>query len=127
MKKTLMIGLVGGLTVLSGAAAMAQPYGPPPPRPGYDRPPAPAGWGIDRRLDWLQQRVDRGRADGSLDWREARRVQHEIYQIRHRVNWIRARQDGRLYDNQRAEFQDRLDRVSDQVRWLRHNEERRPW
>ena len=76
MKKIVIAAAVAGLTVLSAAApALAQPHGPP-------RAVAPQGWELDRRLDWMQQRIDRGRADGSLDRREARRVQSEIIRIR---------------------------------------------
>jgi hypothetical protein len=126
MKKTILLGLAASLTLMGGASALAQPYGPPPPH-RYDARPAPGAWGIDQRLDWMQQRLDRGRADGSLDRREARRVQDEINHIRWQVRSVRDRQGGRLYDRQRDEFQARLDRLNDRIRWLRHNDERRPW
>jgi hypothetical protein len=97
-------------------------YGPP-----RGAAPAPRGWELDRRLDWLQQRIDRGRADGSLDWRETRRVQRELVGIRRDEHMLRDRNGGRLTDRDRMMLQDRLDRLSDQIRWLRHNDERRPW
>src|SRR3954464_2367565 len=31
-----------------------------------------------QRVDFLQRRIERGRSDGSLDWREARRVQYQL-------------------------------------------------
>jgi hypothetical protein len=121
--KTLFSAAVLGLAVLSAAPALAQPmYGHPP-----GAAPAPRGWELDRRIDWMQQRIDHGRADGSLDRREARRVQHELIRIRHDEDRLRYRSGGRLTDRDRMMLQDRLDHLSDQIRWLRHNDERRPW
>jgi hypothetical protein len=75
----------------------------------------------------MQQRIERGRADGSLDWREGRRVQGELIHIRREEDMLRDRNGGRLSDRDRMMLQDRLDHLSDQIRWLRHNDERRPW
>ncbi|MDR3512901.1 MAG: hypothetical protein P4L73_14790 [Caulobacteraceae bacterium] len=116
----------------------AQPYdhhdwgGPGPgPGPGYDRGPGdhgrPGGWDLDRRIDWMQQRINRGRADGSLDGREAWRAQRSLDGIRQDERRMRYRNGGWLNDRQRGVLQDRLDRLNDQIRWLRHNDERRPW
>jgi hypothetical protein len=122
--KTIFAAAVASVAILSAAPALAQGmYGPPPPGAA----PAPRGWELDRRLDWMQQRIDRGRADGSLDWRESRRVQRELIHIRHDEDRLRYRNGGRLSDRDRFMLQDRLDRLSDQIRWMRHNEERRPW
>jgi hypothetical protein len=121
LKKIVIAAAVAGLTVLSAAApALAQPHGPP-------RAVAPKGWELDRRLDWLQQRIDRGRANGSLDRREARRVQGEIIRIRHDEHRMRATNGGRLSPRDRVVLENRLDRLNDHIRWLRHNSERRPW
>ena len=124
MKKSAAFAVLG-LALMSAAPALAQPYGPPhgPPPPGM----APHGWELDRRIDWMQQRIDRGRQDGSLDRREARRVQGELFRIRHDEQGLRYRNGGRLSDRDRAFLQDRLDRLNDQIRWMRHNDERRPW
>ena len=67
--KTIVSVAIAGLTLLSAAPALAQ-YGPPRYGPPPAAAPAPRGWELDRRIDWLQQRIERGRADGSLDWRE---------------------------------------------------------
>jgi hypothetical protein len=120
--KPLISAAVASLAILSAVPALAQPaYGPHPQNP------APRGWELDRRIDWQQQRIERGRTDGSLDWREARRVQHELGRIRHDEAALRYRNGGRLSEGDRMMLQDRLDRLSDQIRWLRHNDERRPW
>lgn len=113
---------IAALAVLSAAPAVAQPYRPPPPGA-----PAPSGWDLDRRIDWMQQRIDRGRDDGSLDRRESRRVQSELNHIRDDQARMRDRHGGRLWDRDREVLQARLDRLNDQIRWLRHNDERRPW
>ncbi len=46
--------------------------------------------GIRERIDWLQQRINRGARDGSLDPQEARRSQWQLDQIRRDVRWSRA-------------------------------------
>jgi len=102
-------------------------YRPAPPPPAYGPPPPAPGWELDRRIDWLQQRIDRGRADGSLDRREAHRVEGELVHIRGQEDMLRDRGGGRLSERDRSMLEARLDRLSDQIRWLRHNDERRPW
>lgn len=119
----------------------AQGYGPPPPPPGYgpdtrhdhdhDGDHAlgqrPGGWDIDRRIDWTQDRINRGRADGSLDRREFRRVQSQLNRIRHEFQRARYRDGGRLNDRARDVLGDRLNRLNDEIHWLRDNGEHRPW
>ncbi len=138
------------------APAMAQPYGPPPPPPsgdwhgqgpGYGPPPpqpqgdwhhpggpgdwhnpgGPGGWDLDHRMDWMQDRINQGRQDGSLNGREASRVQRALNGIRAAERHDRWRNGGGLNDYDRQALQDRLDRLNDQIRWLRHNDVARPW
>lgn len=74
-----------------------------------------------QRIRFLQDRVNRGIADGSLDRREARRVNGELNGVRtwiHRMHWEDA---GRLTPGQLAQVQGRLDGISRQIRWLRHD------
>ena len=111
---------IASLAVLSAAPALAQPPRPP----GAI---APGGWDLNRRIDWMQQRIDRGRSDGSLDRREAMRVQRGLQRIRLEADRMRDRHGGRLGDRERMRLEDQLDRLGDQVRWLRNNGERRPW
>jgi hypothetical protein len=100
-------------------------YRPAPP-PAYGAP-AASGWDLNRRLDWMQQRIDRGSADGSLDRHEARRVQRELVDIRRQEDALRDRHGGHLSEGDRVMLQDRLDHLGDQIRWARNNDERRPW
>ncbi len=85
------------------------------------------GWNLDRRIDWMQRRIDRGRDDGSLDRREAYRTQRSLEDIRRDKRRMEWRSGGVLRGYQRDQLQARLDRLNDQIRWLRHNDEARPW
>lgn len=76
---------------------------------------APAG--PRERIDFLQRRIDRGVADGSLDRREARRAQSELSSIRQDA--MRSR--GRMSPDRRDMLLSRLDNLSQRLRWLRHN------
>ena len=95
-------------------------YQPPPPPPG----PGPGGWSIDQREDWLQHRIDQGRADGSLSPREARRVQVSLNGIRTRQTRFMHRDFGHLTDAHRAYLESLLDQLSASIRGMRENA---PW
>jgi hypothetical protein len=99
----------------------AGPGGPPAvvpvPGPGGD-------WSLERREDWLQQRIGQGRADGSLSRREAYRAQASLNDIR--MSQRRMMRYGPLRDRDRAMLQERLDRLSQSLRWARNNGETMP-
>jgi hypothetical protein len=85
-------------------------------------------WNIDRRIDWMQKRINRGRDDGSLDRREAWRAQGQLDLIRSDAARMRAHNGGNwLRGDQRDRLNNRLNRLNDQLHWLRRNDERRPW
>jgi len=68
-----------------------------------------------QRIQFLQRRIDRGVADGSLNRREARSAQLELNDIRRdaaRRGWSPARADM---------IQQRLDALSQRIRWERRN------
>ena len=112
------------LAVLTATPALAQPYGRPPP-PAAN---APNAWDINRRIDWLQDRIQRGRTDGSLDRREARRVERELRTIRMDARRMERRHGGHLWGREQAMLNSRLDRLAQHVRWARHNDDfRLPW
>lgn len=74
-----------------------------------------------QRIDWLQQRINRGEQDGSLNPREARNSQTELNNIRHMARNF-SRHDGRELAPQHANFiQSRLDNLSQRLHWQRHN------
>jgi hypothetical protein len=115
-------------TIAAGAPAMAQPdhYG----HGGYGdrgRGEGPRAMDLNGRIDWMQRRIDRGRDDGSLDRREVYRVQSALDGIRRDMRRMERRSGGVLRGYQRDELQGRLDRLNDQMHWLRRNDERRPW
>jgi hypothetical protein len=72
------------------------------------------------RIQFLQDRVNRGVADGSLNRREAWRVNSELNRLR---QWIRRMhwQTGSLTPPQRVRVQARLDQISRQIHWMRRN------
>ena len=62
--------------------------------------------GLLQRIDWLQQRIDRGRADGSLSPDEVRRVQSQLDYLR----------------SEAGDLQRRLDNLNRNIRWSRNND-----
>jgi hypothetical protein len=73
------------------------------------------------RIQFLQDRINRGVADGSLDRRQAARAERELNGLR---QWIRRMhwQGTQLRPDQRERVQARLDQISRQIRWARHND-----
>jgi hypothetical protein len=61
--------------------------------------------GLRERIDWLQQRINRGASDGSLDARQARRLQWQLNSLR----------------NDAVALQQRLDDLSRNIRWARRD------
>ena len=123
--KRIAMTVAAGLLATAGAA-QAQ-YGPPPPlHAGYGAYNPGAFWrGAPdnpwERIRFLQSRVDQGARDGSLDRREAFRVNGELNGVR---QWIRREHymdAGQLTPDQRGRIQGRLDQISGQIHWLRHN------
>jgi hypothetical protein len=118
MKKTCLILLAAvSLTTLASVPAMAQ-YGPPP---------GAQGWSVGDRIRWTEDRIARGRDDGSLDPREYTRVWDELSDIKHEDQRIKAYEGGHIDPGARAELLARLDRLNDRIHWLRAHNERRPW
>jgi hypothetical protein len=125
MRRIILGVLAVASVIAAGAPALAQPY---PRERGWDRGHGEdrGEWNIDRRLEWMQRRIERGRDDGSLDRREAWRAQRSLNDIRtDKVRW--ERRNGYLNSWQRDQLQARLDRLNDRLHWLRNNDERRPW
>lgn len=70
------------------------------------------------RITFMQRRIDRGIADGSLDRGEGRRAQRELNSIK-----MDARKMGRRYnDRQGAMLQARLDNLGQTLRWSRNDQ-----
>lgn len=97
MKKAIMAALA--LTTVATAMPAAAQSG------AWNR---EAAWrgapdGIQQRIDWLQERINRGRQDGSLSRMEAQRAEREL----------------NLIDRDAATLDRRLDDVSRNIRWAR--------
>ena len=132
MKLSTLAMLAASGVIAAATPVMAQPYGGYHDRGDhYDRDrgrdEGPRAWDLGRRLDWMQRRIDRGRQDGSLDRREAYRVQSSLDEISRDMRRMERRNGGRLDGRQRDMLDDRLNRLNDQIHWLRQNDERRPW
>jgi hypothetical protein len=101
-------------------------YGPPPPivgPPGY--PPGGPGagdWPLERREAWLQERINNGRANGTLSRRDAYRAQRMLSDIKFTQARMMRHSGGRLRDDQRDMLNQRLSRLSEMLRG-----ERPPW
>ena len=115
MKRIIMALLAGAIVT---TPALAQPM----PRHGWDRNSFWQGAPDNpyQRIQFMQDRINRGVADGSLDRREAWRANRELNGVR---MWIRRMHwnGERLTPDQRARVQARLDQISQQIRWMRHN------
>ncbi len=135
--KRIALTIAAGLLATAGAAqAQYGPqYGPPPPPHGSYGPGPGTGPGSYNpgnfwrgapdnpwdRIRFLQARVDQGARDGSLDRGEEGRVNGGLNGVRTWIrheHWVDA---GRLTPDQRGRLQGRLDQISGQIRWLRHN------
>jgi hypothetical protein len=120
MKKTALIMLAALATTAAVAGpALAQPY-------GEHRFEQPGAWDLQRRIDWTQDRIIRGRDSGQLDRREFYRVQSELNRIR-REREGAFRHFGALPPRVRDDLTARLDILNDQIHWLSANNERHPW
>ena len=93
-----------------------------PPLPG----PRPGSFSLEQREDWLQQRIERGRADATLDRRTAWRAEHMLSDIRRDQARLMRRDRGVLTPRHRDFIEQRLNRLRDTVRSAR-DAERAPW
>ncbi len=136
LRQSIAAALAMSALVMIAPIASAQQYGN-----GYNRPDAQNGYnrpddrnGLDQgrfwqgapespreRIDWLQQRIQRGVTDGSLDRREAYQSQRELNSIRRMAMDARARDGGELVGADRDMLQRRLDDLSQRIRWRRQN------
>src|ERR1700754_4958044 len=102
--KRILVTVAASMFVAS--AAMAQPAPPRPPG-AWD---AGAFWrgapeNPRERIRFLQDRINRGAADGSLDRHEAWRANRELNGVRQWVQHMHWEDGGRLQPEQRARVQ----------------------
>jgi hypothetical protein len=85
-------------------------------------------WTLRQREEWLNNKLEQARDDGSVDHREFNRVRREMSAIRDDEDRMRDHHSGnQLTDNETAELETRLDGVADQIHWLHENSFRKPW
>jgi len=117
------LGSLFAMALIASTTAMAQP-----PRSDWDRQ-AGSGWNRDEfwrgapenirdRIDFLQRRIDRGIANGSLNRREARYSQRQLDAIRRDLRRMR----GDMSPRDRDMIQARLDDLGQRLRWRRAND-----
>lgn len=115
----IILTLAAVSTLAVAGAASAQPgYN----GPGRDfRPPVAApGASINARQAMLAQRIDMGVRNGSLNRREADRLRVELRNIQRLEAQFRRSGNG-LDRREIAQLDNRLDRLSTQVRWERND------
>jgi hypothetical protein len=115
------------INILCGAAVVALlSCAPASAQRGDWQPNAGSSWNHDdfwrgasdaplQRVNFLQQRINRGISDGSLDRREARRVQYQLDSIRQDAS------RRRMTPQRRDMLNQRLDEVAQQIRWARND------
>jgi opacity protein-like surface antigen len=118
------------VTMLAAAPVAAQGYGQNYGSQGYAQNYDNQGYGNDfwrgapsdswQRISYLEQRINAGMRDGSLTPQEARRAQMELRQIRRDAMRMR-RYGGSMSARDSAMLQSRLDDLSRNIRWARHN------
>lgn len=130
---------LAGLTLAGSAIAQPAPGGGYPDRGYHGGGYAGGGYNGDRggndagsfwrgapdspreRIQFLQDRINRGMSDGSLDRREGRRANGELAKIREMDRHMHYRDGGRLDPRDRDMIQGRLDGLSRSLRFMRHN------
>jgi len=75
----------------------------------------------EQRINFLIDRVNQGRADGSLTRGESRRVMARINQVQREISRLRRQDRGRLSGRNQNYVQTRLDEISRQISWQRTN------
>jgi hypothetical protein len=85
-------------------------------------------WDLNHREQWLQERVDRGLQDGSIDSTQARHVRQDLEQIHSEQLRLQNDNDGELMASDSDRLENRLDRVAHQIHWLKKdNDDMPPW
>jgi len=101
-----------------------RPDGPPPAYGPGDGPP-PGGGGfwagaptrLHDRIDFIQNRINRGASNGRINPRDARYANHDLNDIRRQENDMRNRDGGHLSPPDRDYLQSRLDNLSQRLHW----------
>jgi hypothetical protein len=82
---------------------------------------------LKEREHWLDDRLDKARADGSIERSEFERVHRELSSVRREEDRMRDHHDGQLTDEETTRLEARLDDVASQIHWLHEHGFQRPW
>jgi hypothetical protein len=85
------------------------------------------GWDLFHRESWIQDRIEHGRKDGSLDPNEAQRAEAVLRKIEHDEEFDTRTNNGQLSTKDRAAIEARLDDLSDHIHWTKADVAQRPW
>jgi len=72
-----------------------------------------------QRIAFLQRRIDRGAADGTLSPRDARQARYDLSRIRRTADRMRYRNGGQFPQSSYDYLQSQLDQLSQRIRWQR--------
>ncbi len=84
-------------------------------------------WTLREREDWLHDRLEKSRSDGSLDRTQYDRAKDELSDLRHEEDRMRDGGHGQLTDNQTADLEARLDDMAATIHWAHESAYTRPW
>jgi hypothetical protein len=96
-------------------------------------PPTPAAaathgdWTLRQREVWLNDRLDKSRADGTLDHVQFDSAKQDMADLRHEEDGMRDAAHGQLTDNQTADLETRLDSMAAKIHWANMKTYARPW
>ncbi len=84
-------------------------------------------WTLRQREEWLSDRLEKSRNDGSIDRGEADRAKRDLSDLRHEEDRLRDGAHGQLTDNQIADFEMRLDAMAAKIKWANAAAYSQPW
>jgi hypothetical protein len=120
-------GAAIALSLSPTSHARAQDAIPPDTAPMAGASATHGDWTLRQREDWLSDRLDKSRADGSLDHSEYDRARQELNDLRHEESHMRDGAHGQLTDNETADLEARLDAMAAKIHWANMATYTRPW
>jgi hypothetical protein len=88
---------------------------------------APGNWTLRQREDWLNDKLEKSRGDGSLDRAQFDRAHRDLTDLRREEGNLRDAAHGELTDNQTAELEARLDTMAAKIKWANAAAYAQPW
>jgi len=114
-----------------GAAMLLSlsPYGPADAQSEMTPTPAVAhgDWTLRQRENWLNDRLDKSRDDGTIDRASYDQAKLDMGNLRQQEDGMRDAAHGQLTDNQTADMETRLDAMAAKIHWANMATFSRPW